>query len=86
MTQQDRWSKLDGHISIYKGGTDEIQEVPVGKFTFVPTQPLSFSNMRLIIANWLSGNILSFSLLLIVLSALLGIATSRLLSNLGRRV
>ena len=86
MTQQDRWSKLDGHISIYKGGTDEIQEVPVGEFTFVPTQPLSFSNMRLIIANWLSGNILSFSLLLIVFSTLLGIATSRLLSNLGRRV
>jgi hypothetical protein len=86
MTQQDRWSKLDGHISIYKSGTDEIQEVPVGEFTFVPTQPISFANMRLIVANWLSGNILSFSLLLILVSTLLGIATSRLLSNLGRRV
>ncbi len=86
ITQQDRWSKLGGHISIYKAATDEMQKVAVGEFTFMPTQPLTFSNLRLIIANWLSGNILSFSLLLIVVSALLGIATSRLLSNLGRRI
>ena len=85
LTQQDRWSNLDGHISIYKAGTDEMQKIPIGEFTFVPTQPLSFSNIRLIVANWLSGNILSFSLLLIIVSALLGLATSLLLSNLGRR-
>lgn len=86
LTHQDRWSQLDGHISIYKASTDELQKVPIGEFTFVPTQPRSFSNVRLIVANWLSANILSFSLLLILASALLGIATSRLLSNLGRRI
>lgn len=85
LTQQDRWSKMDGHISIYKARTDEMQKVPISEFTFVPTQPLSFTNVRLIIANWLSGNILSFSMLLIVISALLGLATSLLLSSLGRR-
>ncbi|MEK1890125.1 MAG: cellulose biosynthesis cyclic di-GMP-binding regulatory protein BcsB [Phyllobacterium sp.] len=86
LTRQDHWPELDGHISIYKAGTDEMQKVPVGNYTFVSTQPLSFSNMRLVIANWLSGNILWFSLILVVLAGLLGIATSRMLANLGRRI
>jgi hypothetical protein len=86
LTRQDHWAQLDGRISIYKAGTDEMQKVPVGQFTFMPTQSLSLSNLRLVIANWLSGNILSFSLLLVILSAILGITTSRLLSSFGRRV
>ena len=86
LTRQDHWSQLKGHISIYKAGTDEMQDVPVGKFSFIPTQSLSFSNLRLIVANWLSGNILSFSLLLVVVSGFLGVATSKLLSSFGRRV
>ncbi|MEP7453557.1 cellulose biosynthesis cyclic di-GMP-binding regulatory protein BcsB [Phyllobacterium sp. SB3] len=85
LTRQDHWSNLKGHILTLKVGTDVMQDVPVGEFSFIPTQPLSFSNLRLIIANWLSANILSFSLLLLVVSGLLGIATSRLLSNFGRR-
>ncbi|MET3650219.1 cellulose biosynthesis cyclic di-GMP-binding regulatory protein BcsB [Phyllobacterium ifriqiyense] len=84
LTRQDHWLNLKGHISTYKAGTDVMQDVPVGEFTFVATQPLSVSNVRLIIANWLSANVLSFSLLLLVVSGLLGIATSRLLSNFGR--
>ncbi|WP_172982689.1 cellulose biosynthesis cyclic di-GMP-binding regulatory protein BcsB [Phyllobacterium sp. SYP-B3895] len=86
LTRQDHWPELQGHISIYKAGTDEMQMVPVGNYTFVQSQPLSFSNMRLVIANWLSGNILWFSLILVVLACLLGITTSRMLANLGRRI
>lgn len=86
VTRQDHWPELDGRISIYKASTDEIQEVPVGTYTFVPTQPPSFSNIRLVVANWLSGNILWFSLILVILATLLGIVTSLMLASLGRRV
>ena len=41
--------------------------------------------VRLIIANWLSANALSYAVILIVMSIMLGCATALLLGSLGRR-
>jgi hypothetical protein len=43
------------------------------------------ANARLIAANWLSENILAFSLLLFAACLLLGLATALFLSRLGRK-
>ncbi len=79
------WSQLAGHITTYQRGTKTVETVPVNAFNFIPTQPASMSNYRLIAANWLSTNILSYAMLLSALGVLLGLATATLLSNLGRR-
>ena len=78
------WDKLKGRITVYEGADKEPSEVPVGQFRFSPTQPFSFENARLIAANWLSDNIMSYALLLGAGSVLLGLATGGLLSLLGR--
>lgn len=80
-----RWQQLAGRISTYEPATGSIDVVPVAGFDFVQTQPPSLTNYRLILANWLSSNIMVYALLLIVLSVLLGLATSAMLGRLGRR-
>lgn len=85
ISAQEAWEKLGGRISIYSGPEKEIVTVPVSWFRFLPTQELSLANARLIAANWLSDNIMSYALLLAAGSVLLGLATGGLLSLLGRR-
>ncbi|MHC2302719.1 cellulose biosynthesis cyclic di-GMP-binding regulatory protein BcsB [Rhizobium mongolense] len=84
VTEQRNWPQISGHITTYSGKTGEIETVPVSRFDFVPSQPWSLANFRLIAANWLSTNILSYAFLLVILSILLGMATSGMLSRLGR--
>ncbi|CAN7594161.1 cellulose biosynthesis cyclic di-GMP-binding regulatory protein BcsB [Ensifer sp. ENS11] len=81
----DQWREIAGHISTYEPATNAVKVVPVANFSFVQTRPASFGNYRLIIANWLSSNILFYAVLLVTLSVLLGLATSSMLSRLGRR-
>ncbi len=85
VSSREEWEKLGGRISIYSGPDVEMGTVPVSWFRFMPTQDLSFANARLIAANWLSDNIMSYALLLAAGSVLLGLATGGLLSLLGRR-
>jgi cellulose synthase operon protein B len=82
---REEWEKMSGRIAIYSGADEEMGSVPVSWFRFMPTQNLSFSNARLITANWLSDNIMSYALLLAAGSVLLGLATGGLLNLLGRR-
>ena len=84
LTTQMNWPQMAGHVTTYSSRTGKIESVPVTRFDFVPTSGLSIANYRLIAANWLSTNILSYSFLLVVLSLLIGLATSRMLSRLGR--
>jgi hypothetical protein len=81
---RDAWSKLEGRVAVYSGPATETTIVPVSWFRFMPTQSLSLSNARLIAANWLSDNIMSYGLLLVAGAILLGLATAGLLSMLGR--
>ncbi len=84
LTAQMNWPQLSGHVTTYSSRTGKIESVPVTRFDFVQTDGLSIANYRLIAANWLSTNILSYSFLLVVLSLLIGLTTSRMLSRLGR--
>lgn len=84
MTSQSNWPQIDGRITVYSGKTGKIDTVPVSRFDFVTTQPWSLTNYRLIAANWLSSNILSYAFLLVIGSLLLGIATASILSRIGR--
>jgi hypothetical protein len=84
LTAQMNWPQIAGHVTTYSSRTGKIESVPVTRFDFVPTGGLSIANYRLIAANWLSTNILSYSFLLVVLSLLIGLVTSRMLSRLGR--
>ncbi|MBP1859894.1 hypothetical protein J2Z75_003415 [Rhizobium herbae] len=85
LSAQSNWEQLAGRITTYQRGTKTVEAVPVNAFDFMPTQPASFSNYRLIAANWLSTNILSYAVLLAGLAIILGLATATLLGNLGRR-
>lgn len=80
-----RWSQMSGHISIYEPVNDRISSIPAQHFEFVETRPPSLANYRLVLANWLSSNILVYAVLLVCLVVLLGLATASLLARLGRR-
>jgi hypothetical protein len=84
LTGQMNWPQIAGHITTYSSKTGKIDSVAVTRFDFVPLQSWSLANYRLIAANWLSTNILSYAFLLVTLSLLIGIATSSMLSKLGR--
>ncbi|PDT11626.1 cellulose biosynthesis cyclic di-GMP-binding regulatory protein BcsB [Rhizobium sp. M1] len=84
LTAQMNWPQISGHITTYSSKTAKIETVPVTRFDFVPSTPWSVSNYRLIAANWLSTNILSYAFLLVAFVLLIGISTSSMLKNLGR--
>ena len=84
LTEQLNWPQISGHITTYSSKTGKIDMVPVTRFDFVPSTPWSIANYRLIAANWLSTNILSYAFLLVTLSLLIGVATSGMLKKLGR--
>ncbi|MGR9552918.1 cellulose biosynthesis cyclic di-GMP-binding regulatory protein BcsB [Rhizobium leguminosarum] len=84
LTEQLNWPQISGHITTYSSKTGKIDTVPVTRFDFVPSTPWSIANYRLIAANWLSTNILSYAFLLVVFVLLIGITTSSMLKRLGR--
>ena len=85
LVDQPQWSRLAGHIVTYNARTGDLQSVPVATYTFIATQPVSLQNFRLIAANWLSENILSYSVLLVVSCMVLGLGTAGFLASIGRR-
>jgi cellulose synthase operon protein B len=85
LTAAEDWSSVGGRVAALDDGTGTISTVPAESFSFVETQPFSIANYRLIVANWLSGNPLSYALILFVACSLLGLVTAQLLSKLGRR-
>lgn len=85
LTQQRTWRQLGGHLATVDSGDGKVVTLPVTRFDFVQTQPFSFANYRLIAANWLSANALSYAVVLTLLSIVLGLATAGLLGSLGRR-
>ncbi|MGX5667545.1 cellulose biosynthesis cyclic di-GMP-binding regulatory protein BcsB [Rhizobium daejeonense] len=85
LAQEAMWRKISGRLTAYAAKTAELVSMPANRFDLVETQPRSLNNYRLIAANWLSTNILSYAVVFITLSLLLGIVTASLLSTLGRR-
>ncbi len=85
VSERENWTQISGHVASYQAGAKALQTTPANSVELVPTQPPSFANYRLIAANWLSSNILTYALLLTGLAVILGLATVALLTNLGRR-
>ncbi|MBZ6077775.1 cellulose biosynthesis cyclic di-GMP-binding regulatory protein BcsB [Microvirga puerhi] len=78
------WSQMSGRAASLDSIENKLEIEPVDSFTFVQTQPLSFTNVRLVAANWMSINILQYAVLLVACCILLGISTYLLLGRLGR--
>ncbi len=85
LTDAENWRKMSGRLVTLESDLSTVNALPVAASGFIHTQPASLSNYRLVAANWLSNNILSYALALVVACILLGIATSALLSRIGRR-
>lgn len=85
LAASDAWSLISGQVTTYREAEPRIGNVGVGQFQFVETQPATLANYRLIVANWLSANALSYAAALIIFCIFLGVATEALLSVLGRR-
>jgi hypothetical protein len=86
VAQEVRWQQLQGYVSLESKDADSLDTRPVSRTRFFATQPWTFSNARLIAANWLSSNILAYAAVFCALAILLGIATSGLLRRFGREV
>ncbi|SER35546.1 cellulose synthase subunit [Faunimonas pinastri] len=85
ITAPDLWSQVGGRLTAYRTSTRRVDVLPVASYIFLPTQPLGFSNLRLIAANWLSMNIVAYALVLAGFCVVLGISTAALLKLMGRR-
>ncbi|MFC5037387.1 cellulose biosynthesis cyclic di-GMP-binding regulatory protein BcsB [Tianweitania sediminis] len=85
LAQTPQWNRVGGEMVLFNATEQSTSTHAVSTFNFRPTGPLTFANVRLVVANWLSGNVLSFAAALFVACMLLGVATLLLLQNLGRR-
>lgn len=85
LSRQALWRLPSGHIATLSNDYETVVSEPAASFSFVETVPASFANYRLIAANWLSTNILSYSLLFVVACVAFGVTASALLTRLGRR-
>lgn len=85
LSEEQNWAKLDGRIVMFDKTKKSVLALPATRTQLVETQPFSVSNYRLIAANWLSTNILSYAALFGGSSLILGLATSVLLNTFGRR-
>jgi hypothetical protein len=78
------WAGLGGYISSYNASNGKVTRIEPASVELVQSAQGSFANYRLIIANWLSANAVSYSLVLGALCILLGLATALMLRTLGR--
>lgn len=85
LTAPEVWSGVAGRVSGYEPGREALQIEPATDFHFVVTEGLGFSNARLILANWMSTNIVIYALSVLVFCIVLGAGTSELLGRIGRR-
>ena len=85
ITSVANWDQIRGRVAAFDAGTETFEVGDAGSFEFMPTGSLSFGNLRLIAANWLSVNISTYAILVVMLCIVLGVCTSALLARLGRR-
>ncbi|HST95800.1 MAG TPA: cellulose biosynthesis cyclic di-GMP-binding regulatory protein BcsB [Microvirga sp.] len=78
------WSQVSGRAAALEPNDERLAVQPIDEYRFVQTLPVSFWNLRLVAANWMSINILQYALLMVVCCTLLGAATYLLLNRLGR--
>ncbi|MGV3553583.1 cellulose biosynthesis cyclic di-GMP-binding regulatory protein BcsB [Rhizobium sp.] len=84
-SDEKNWRELSGRMVMLDAAKKQLAVLPAMRTKLIETQPFSVANYRLIAANWLSTNILSYAALFAGFSGLLGLATSMLLGTFGRR-
>lgn len=85
LVEPDMWRRLAGRVAAYDTRGARLDTIAPQRIVLAATQPFSFTGWRLIAANWMSTNILLFSLLFVAAFAMLGLITTLLLRGLGRR-
>lgn len=85
LAQQAVWQQVEGRIFSYSRATNDVAISEARKLSFLPPVDSSLGNYRLIAANWLSSNLLSYALAIVLASCLLGVTTATLLRWVGRR-
>ncbi len=78
-------AQLSGRLSYLDPGLARVNAVEVEYPRLLATQPLSFGNLRLIFAGWLSLHRLTYVLVALTLATLLALTTRLFVSNVGRR-
>lgn len=85
LSDDQSWRALAGRIVMFDKARKSAVALPATRTVLIETQPFSLANYRLIAANWLSTNILSYAALFGGFSVVLALATSGLLNAFGRR-
>lgn len=80
-----QWRQIGGRVSSLSETDRDVAVVETVAPTLVLTQPFSIWNMRLVAANWFSGNILFFTATLGGAAILLMLATALVLGRVGRQ-
>lgn len=84
LVRENHWRNVTGRVAAYDATADKVETVEVERPYLYVTRAFSLSNWRLIAANWLSSNVLSYSLAFIGFVSLLGFATFLMLRMMGR--
>jgi cellulose synthase operon protein B len=79
------WRQLAGRVSARTPEDEGMTVIQPNTPFLVESRPLDPFNLRLIAANWFSGNILYFTGAVALLALLLSLASARVLAQLGRR-
>lgn len=85
LARQAVWQQVEGRIFSYSRATNAVAVRDASRLSFLPPVDRSLGNYRLIAANWLSSNLLSYALVIVLASCLLGVTTATLLRWVGRR-
>lgn len=84
-TLPEFWAKSYGQALAFDAATGRLDIRMPSSVRFIVTQPLGPSNLRLIAANWLSLNIVTYALVLVLCCIAFAIVASLLLRRTGRR-
>lgn len=84
LSSREIWNRIGGSITAYDLEQNSVEVVPARDVSFIATLPLSFTNMRLIAANWFSINSGAYAIVLVICAVFLGMMTWALVSPLGR--
>ena len=85
MTAPDRWNRMAGGITTYDAVNNAIVGHPAKDGFFVQSQPLSVSNLRLVLAAWLSRHVLPYAIALVVLALAVGLVLGRKVRAVGQK-
>lgn len=80
-----QWRQVEGRVSTLRPIDKDVTAVASVAPVLMQTQPFSIWNFRLIAANWFSGNILVFALIIGFAAVVLMFATTLVLRAVGRR-